>query len=179
MPWTTCFRVLAADDNPQRKGEKRSIEGEDQIRRVQMRITRSSSYWQKRASGMPPLGTLHEGDAPPLVSLEQPSSKRLKTVPEQPQEERATSVSYEPSIAPSVLDDEMPDQALPADPSADSQVIPHESLDPEDNPPEISPNPDQPQEDNVPPAPETAAGQAAEENGPPPHIESDDEGFDS
>ena len=67
------------DRNPQRKGEKRSIEGEDQIRRVQMRITRSSSYWQKRASGMPPLGTLHEGDAPPLVSLEQPSSKRLKS----------------------------------------------------------------------------------------------------
>ena len=165
------------DRNPQRKGEKRSIEGEDQIRRVQMRITRSSSYWQKRASGMPPLGTLHEGDAPPLVSLEQPSSKRLKTVPEQPQEERAASVSYEPSIAPSVLDDEMPDQALPADPSADSQVIPHESLDPEDNPPEISPNPDQPQEDNVSPAPETAAGPAAEENGPPPHIESDDEGL--
>ena len=27
------------------------------------------------------------------------------------------------------------------------------------------------------PAPETAAGPAAEENGPPPHIESDDEGL--
>ncbi|CAL1170381.1 unnamed protein product [Cladocopium goreaui] len=71
-----------------------------------------------------PVGTLHEGDAPPLVSLEQPSSKRLKTVPEQPQEERAASVSYEPSIAPSVLDDEMPDQETFSDQPLNADEIP-------------------------------------------------------
>ena len=162
------------EHNPPRQGEKRNIEGEDPIRRVQMRVTRSSDYWQKRAAGMPPLGTLQEGEIPSMVT----SAKRLKTVPEQPQEERAGSVSYEPSIAPSDRDEALQDQEMPDDPNVDEPVTPQDQVDPENdhNPPDDSPNPGQPQDDVVPNEPNTAAVPAVE-IGQPPHIDSDDEGL--
>ena len=47
-----------------------SLDDDGGPRRVRLRITRSSDYWQKRARGMPPLGSLQEGPIPHRVGFD-------------------------------------------------------------------------------------------------------------
>ena len=160
-------------DEEHHNGTKRDREGENQPRRVLRRIHRTDEYWRKRSLGAPPLGPLQEGVTPTLVSLEEAtsSSKRLRTVPEEPvPDEDQRSISYSPSVAPS-----LPEEAQP-----EGSDVKEEPVDEDDNMPDQNEdvNPETSEEPTAVPPDESMTDPVSPEADPGQiHIPSDDEGL--
>ena len=108
---------LELDEDVQAEPEhpKPHLEGGPQ--KIRRRFYRSPEYWEARAAGAPPLGALHEGPMPNLVSLDdlfsQPNQDediqetpmkrprvRIDSAAEEIEAERAPSQEYSPSIGP-------------------------------------------------------------------------------
>ena len=138
------------DGNSGPRKRRNSLDDDSGPRRVRLRITRSSDYWQKRARGMSPLGSLQEGPIPHRVTFDEtnpdePPSKRravLEDIPEEEMEEvpEPQDDGYSPSLAP---DDAMPEAPMEPDmpelpPAAPDDVSNSHDEVMDDQPPEHS-----------------------------------------
>ena len=138
------------DGNSGPRKRLNSLDDDSGPRRVRLRITRSSDYWQKRARGMSPLGSLQEGPIPHRVTFDEtnpdePPSKRravLEDIPEEEMEDvpEPQDDGYSPSLAP---DDAMPEAPMEPDmpelpPAAPDDVSNSHDEVMDDQPPEHS-----------------------------------------
>eukprot|EP00435_Cladocopium_sp_Y103_P016594 s2147_g4.t1 len=61
---------MELDEDLQAEPDPPEPHSEGGPRKVRRRMYRSEEYWRKRAAGEPPMGSLHEGPRPQMVSLE-------------------------------------------------------------------------------------------------------------
>ena len=141
-------------EEPDEAPEENEQEEEGGPRKVRRRFYRSPEYWQKRAAGMPPLGTLQEGPMPvrvgpqhqePNYEGEPPSKRRavLEDIPEEDEQMPGLSTPqnppevdddslYSPSIAPDPVEPQIPPDDLMELPEPLNAAIPPESETPDE-----------------------------------------------
>ena len=125
---------MELDEDLQAEPDAPEPHAEGAPRKVRRRMYRSEEYWRKRAAGAPPMGALHEGPMPQMVSLEgldaqpvEPPEKKPRVTIDSDAEQvefdvnRPPSVGYSPSIA-SI--DPPDDQHMPA-----SEDLPDPAID--------------------------------------------------